>query len=237
MKQLTQEEIKQELGKRAATFVEEGMLVGLGTGSTATFFIESLIERCRAGLKITAASSSVRSLEQAKAGGIPIIDSDQITALDLTIDGADEVDTQNRLIKGGGGALVREKILASSSKQIIIIVDETKLVPLLGKSALPVEIIPFAYRTTLAKIGRMGYEGNVRTNKDGSLYLTDNGNYIFDIHQPRGFSHPEQDHISLISLPGVVDTGFFFHLPSRVLVGHRDGSIFFREESRHGRNS
>jgi ribose 5-phosphate isomerase A len=230
MKQLTQEQIKKTVGAYAASLVKEGMLVGLGTGSTATYFIESLIERCRAGLKIVAVSSSICSLEQAQAGGIPTLDDEQFTTIDLTIDGADEIDTQNRMIKGAGGALVREKIIASSSHQFVAIVDETKLVPKLGKKALPVEIFSFGMRATLAKISKMGYEGEVRKKKDGAVYVTDNGNYIFDIHSHEGFANPEKDHGRLIALSGVVDTGFFFDLPVQVLVGYPDGNVRLRHE-------
>lgn len=226
-KQLSQNALKKAVGIKAASLVQEGMLVGLGTGTTASFFIESLIQRCQKGLKITAVSSSLRSLEMAKKGGIPIRSMDEVTSIDLTVDGADEVDPHFRLIKGGGGALLREKIIASSSQEMIVIVDESKLVSQLGKFGLPVEIIPFGYRATLAKIERAGFEGKWRKEKDGSFYLTDNGNYIYDIHNPPVFPHPESDHSILINLPGVVETGFFFGLPLRVLVGRSDGSVRF----------
>lgn len=230
MIQLTQDEIKKRLGHQAALLVEDGMLVGLGTGSTASCLIDSLITRCREGLKITAVSSSNRSLQQAKEGGIPTRDCDTFSIVDLTIDGADEIDPKNRMIKGGGGALVREKILATSSRNMIVIADESKLVSTLGKCPLPIEIIPFGVQATLAKIMSMGYQGSMRKNKESSrLYITDNGNYIFDIHSTKGFPDPEQDHERLIHLPGVVDTGFFFSLPMRLLVGYRDGRVAFRE--------
>lgn len=231
MKQLTQDEIKKQVGQKAASIVEEGMLVGLGTGSTAVCFINSLIERCRNGLKITAVSSSQRSLEQARAGGIPTVDFNQFATVDLTIDGTDEIDPQNRMIKGGGGALVREKILASSSRRMLVIADESKLVSVLGKCPLPVEIIPFGIRATLAKIESMGYQGKMRAYKNGTLYITDNGNYIFDIHSSGGFLKPEEDHERLIHQPGVVDTGFFFNLPLRLLLGRKDGTVAFREDN------
>lgn len=231
MKQLTQDEIKKRVGQKAASLVEEGMLVGLGTGSTASCFIDSLIERCREGLKITAVSSSQRSLQQARAGGIHTMDFNQFATLDLTVDGTDEIDPQNRMIKGGGGALVREKILATSSRQVVVIADEGKLVSVLGKCPLPVEIIPFGIRATLAKIQAMGYQGNMRTNPDGTFYVTDNGNYILDIFSPGGFAKPEEDHERLIHQPGVVDTGFFFNLPLRLLVGRKDGTVSFQEDT------
>ena len=228
MKQLTQVEIKKALGEKAASLVEDGMLIGLGTGSTATSFVHSLIDRCRTGLKISAISSSLRSLELARSGGIPILDMDDFLSLDLTVDGADEIDPKNRMIKGGGGALLREKIVASSSQKMVVIVDESKLVDVLGKFGLPVEIIPFGFQATLSKIRKLGYEGKLRKKSDGSLYITDNGNYIFDIHSPQAFPNPEQDHHRLVELPGIVETGFFFNLPVKVLVGHKNGSVVFR---------
>lgn len=230
---ITQDGIKKILGRKAASLVESGMLVGLGTGTTAACFIESLIERCKLGLKITAVSSSRHSFEQARAGGIHVIDFDTISTLDLTIDGTDEIDPSNRMIKGGGGALVREKILATSSRLMIVMADESKLVSTLGtKCPLPVEIIPFGIQATLVKIRSMGYEGKMRTNPDGTLYTTDNGNYIFDIHSPpTGFSNPEKDHERLVNQVGVVETGFFFKLPMRLLLGRKDGTVTFREET------
>lgn len=225
-----QTEIKQAVGQKAASLVKEGMIVGLGTGSTAAFFIESLIEHVKEGLKITAVSSSIRSSEMAKNGGIPVIGMNEVTKIDLTVDGADEIDPLNRLIKGAGGALVREKILASTSEQMVVIADESKLVSHLGKCGLPVEILPFGYKATIDKLVRLGYTGTLRKNpKDTSLYITDNGNYIFDIHSPDSFLHPEEDNARIINIPGVVDTGFFFNLATSVLVGYSDGTVEFRK--------
>jgi ribose 5-phosphate isomerase A len=232
MKQLTKDEIKKAVGAKAASLVKDGMHIGLGTGSTATYFIESLIERCRTGLKIAALATSCRSQELAKKGGIPVLDMDSMTSLDLTIDGADEIDPKNQMIKGGGGALLGEKILATSSHKMLIIVDSGKLVDVLGKFGLPVEIIPFCYFATISKIRKLGYEGNIRIKSDGSFYVTDSGNYIFDIHSPKAFPNPEQDHDQIRNLTGVVETGFFFNLPVWVLVGYPDGSVQFREEEK-----
>lgn len=226
---MSQEAIKRNLGKHAASLVKDGMLVGLGTGSTAVFFIESLCERCRNGLKIKAVSSSKRSAELAKAGGIDVIEMDTVTSIDLTIDGADEVDKNNRLIKGGGGALTREKIVASTSKKVVIIVDESKLVDVLGKFGVPLEILPFGYKATETKIQKLGYEGTIRKTHDGSFYRTDNGNYIYDIHTPKQFSQPEEDHNALIQIPGLVETGFFFNLPIEVIVGYANQTLVTRD--------
>lgn len=239
MKQIMQDEIKKAVAAKAASLVEDQMLIGLGTGSTVTYFIESLIARCAHGLKIRVASTSLRSQEQAQKGGIPFLDTDELAQLDLTIDGADEIDPQNCMIKGGGGALTREKILASSSKKMLVIVDESKLVEKLGKFGLPVEILPFCYQTTLAKIKAAGFDGKMRYTNEGSLYITDNGNYIYDIHNPKEFLDPQKTHATLATLPGVVETGLFFDLPVSVLVGYKDGRVEFRNNGRsaNGRNS
>lgn len=221
---LQQSEIKKRLGQEAATLIEEGMLVGLGSGSTANCFIESLGQRCRHGLHIRAVSSSVKSLELAASVGIPTIDMEAVTSIDLTIDGADEVDPQMRMIKGGGGAHVREKILASTSKKVVIIIDESKLVSTLGKCGLPLEILSFGSSATIAKLHRLGFEGKIR-QKEGLPFVTDNGNLIFDIHTPTLFPHPEEAHELITAIPGVVDTGFFFHLASSLLIGYGEGRV------------
>jgi ribose 5-phosphate isomerase A len=218
-----QAEIKRHLGKQAASYVEAGMLVGLGTGSTSECFIHSLAERCNSGLKIKGAvSSSVRSHDLAKSLGIPTLDINEVTHIDLTADGADEIDPQYRMIKGGGGALVREKIVASSSKKMIILIDESKLVSQLGKFGLPIEILPFGIKATLYKLEQLGFTGKMRM-KEGCLYVTDNGNHIFDLSSQL-FSNPEKTD-QLVRIPGVVDTGFFFHLATNLLVGYADGRV------------
>lgn len=220
--------IKKAVGHRAAELIENGMLVGLGTGTTVYYFIEQLIEKCKAGLKIQAVASSNQSLKQAKEGRIPLLDVDKVTSLDMTVDGADEIDPQKRMIKGGGGALVREKIVAAMSREMVVIVDETKLVPALGNAKLPVEIIPFAKNSILHHIEKAGYRGSFRRNAGGMPYVTDNGNLIVDIHFGAPREKPELDHEALIHIPGVVDTGFFFNLAGRVIVGFADGQVVIK---------
>jgi ribose 5-phosphate isomerase A len=224
-----QEAAKKAVGYKAAELIQDGMIVGLGTGSTAFYFIERLITRCKEGLSIKAVASSEKSLQQAQKGGIPIGDINRLKHIDITVDGADEIDPQKRMIKGGGGALVREKIVASMSHELVVIVDESKLVPQLGKAKLPVEVIPFGYSATLNSIEKLGFKGAWRMNADGSLYTTDNQNYIFDIHFDHLCSHPEKDHEALLHIAGVVDTGFFFNLAGRVIVGFFDGQIVVQE--------
>lgn len=217
---------KQAAGKAAAKLIQDGMLIGLGTGSTAAFFIESLKERCKTeSLNIKALPTSERSAKLAKEAGIPLCNENAITHLDMTVDGADEIDDQKRMIKGGGGALLREKIAANMSREMIVIIDPSKFVKTLGNFPLPVEIAPFAYQVTLSKIIDLGYQAYLRLTKDGHVYITDNGNYIIDIKFPGLCQHPEKDQIALKSIPGVVETGFFFNLAGRVIIGQFDGTI------------
>jgi len=217
---------KQAAAKTAVALVEEDMLIGLGTGTTAAYFIEALIERCRStNMKIAAVATSEHSAKQAQAGGIPLYPIDKLTALDLTFDGADEIDPQKRMIKGGGGALLREKIIATLSREMIVLVDKDKLVDQLGAFPLPVEVIPFAHEAILNRIGQMGYQGTFRYKEDGQLYATDNGNYIIDIVFKSGCQFPEKDQETLRSIPGVVETGFFFNLAGRVIIGDSDGKV------------
>lgn len=216
---------KKAAGRAAADLIQTGMSVGLGTGSTAAFFIERLIERCRdEALKITAFPTSDRSAKQALDGGIPLCNEKTVTHLDLTVDGADEIDHKKRMIKGGGGALLREKIIASMSREMIVVIDQEKLVDTLG-FPLPLEIVPFAYQATLAKIRSLDYDGHLRLSKDGNFYRTDNGNYIVDIKFPNLIKTPEKDQATLSAIPGVVETGFFFDLAGRVIIGQFDGTI------------
>jgi ribose 5-phosphate isomerase A len=219
---------KQAAAKAAAALIQDGMLLGLGTGSTAKFFIDDLIGRCRAGLKISAVATSERSAKQAKAGGIPLYDIERVTMLDMDIDGADEIDSKKRMVKGGGGALLREKILASISREMIVIVDESKIVNQLGAYPLPIEVVPFAHHAILHRVLALGYDAAFRHADNGSLYVSDNGNYIIDIRFPNKCANPEKDDAILRSIPGVVETGFFFNMAGRILIGRRDGSVEIR---------
>lgn len=216
-------EAKIAAGRKAAQYIENGMIVGLGSGSTAEQFIHSLIERVQKGLLIKAVSSSRASTELAKKGNIEVLDINSVPRIDITVDGADEVDPQKRLIKGAGGAHVREKILASASNELIIIVDPTKLVPTLGQGKLPVEILFYGSPATRSRIEELGYQGKWRLNPDGTLYITENGNLLFDIYFASPPTSPEKLHDTLRAIPGVIDTGFFFNLAKRIIVGYPDG--------------
>ena len=222
---MNEDEMKKKAGESAAEWIEEGMLVGLGTGSTVFHFINRLIQRTAEGLHIQFVSSSIQSQEQAKAGGIPLADINAITSIDITVDGADEIDAKRRMIKGGGGALLREKILANTSREMWVIVDESKVVEKLGKHPLPVEILPFGRGATIDKIRKLGFLGHLRTRDDDRLFETDNGNLIYDIQFESLRDDPESDHERLIRIPGLLETGFFFNLASRLLIGRADGTV------------
>ncbi len=215
-------------GRKAVEWIENGMIVGLGSGSTSECFIHSLVEECKKGLRIKAVSSSRNSTDLAKKGGIEVLDINSVPRIDITVDGADEIDPKKRMIKGGGGAHVREKILASSSNEMIVIVDETKLVSSLGKGKLPVEILFFGSPATRMKIEQLGFQGKWRLNNDGTFFITENGNLLFDIHFLSPPLSPEEIEIQIRQIPGVIDTGFFFNLAGRVIVGYPDGKTEIR---------
>src|SRR5271169_6034410 len=175
----TKSDLEKEAAARASLrFVKDGQVVGLGTGSTAAYFIQLLGAEVKNGLRIRGIPSSDRSREQAAELGIPLTTLDECQEIDVTVDGADEVDPQLRLIKGGGGALLREKIVASATRQLVIVADATKRVPVLGKFPLPVEVIKFAQPVVQKKIEALGAEVELRRGTDGKPYLTDENNYI-----------------------------------------------------------
>lgn len=220
---------KKAAAVKACEFVKDKMLIGLGTGSTVFYFIDELIKKTREGLKVLAVSSSNKSTSQAKEGGITFGNVNGIEQIDLTIDGADQIDSQGRMIKGGGGALLREKILASCSKEVIIIVDQSKVAKHLGFIKLPVEILPFGVSATVFNIEKLNFRGNLRKREDGTLFETDNGNYIYDIDYKKTIESPEQDHLKLKIIPGVIETGFFFNLVKKLIIGYENGEVEIKE--------
>jgi ribose 5-phosphate isomerase A len=208
---------KEGAARASLKYIKDGQVVGLGTGSTAACFIRLLGEEVKKGLQIRGIPTSVRSGEQAANLGIPLTTFDECQQIDVTVDGTDEVDPQLRLMKGGGGALLREKIVASASKQYVIIADATKHVPVLGKFPLPVEVIKFAQALVSKRIAALGAEVTLRRNSDGSPYLTDEGNYILDCHfsKIRGADGLAN---KLSDMPGVVEHGLFINMTSVVLI-------------------
>jgi ribose 5-phosphate isomerase A len=221
--------------KRAVMYVEDGMKVGLGTGSTAAWMVKCLGEMVRKdGLKITGVATSTRTAELAKQVGITVITLDEAKWLDLTIDGADEYDANLNLIKGGGGALLQEKIVATASDQMIVIADAGKQVDTLGAFPLPVEVIPFGWQTTkalveetLVSLDVLGRGTALRMNND-TPYITDEGNYILDL-ELRRIGNPRQLSLVMNQIPGVVENGLFIDICDVVVIGNADGAVETRD--------
>jgi len=218
---------KKNLGEAASKLVENESIVGLGTGSTANCFIESLAKRCEKSLSIKAVASSNASYVLAKKLNINLIDIDKIDHIDIYIDGADEVDKEKQMIKGAGGALLKEKILASFSKKTIIMIEEKKLVDKLGKVLLPVEIVPFASNLTKLELEKLGYFSDYRKDKMGNNFLTDNKNYILDVKLPHLLGDPALVHKNIISIPGVVETGLFIDLADTIIIANENAELEF----------
>jgi len=209
------------VGEAAAQLVEEGMVIGLGTGSTASQFIYALGRRVQGGLHIVgAAASSQASQDLAASLGIPITNLDTHPELDLYIDGADEIDPQLRLIKGAGGALLREKIMAAAARRFVAIGDESKLVDQLGhRYPLPVEVCPFAATPVRKQLAALPASVQLRLKKDGEVFMTENSNIIFDLTFPDGISDPVELDERIQHIVGVVETGLFLQMAQSVLIG------------------
>jgi ribose 5-phosphate isomerase A len=213
-------DLEKEAAARASLrFVKDGQVVGLGTGSTAAYFIHLLGEQVKHGLRIRGIPSSDRSREQAASLGIPLTTLDECQQIDVTVDGADEFDPQLRLIKGGGGALLHEKIVASATRQLVIVADATKRVPVLGRFPLPVEVVKFAQALVKKRIEALGAQVELRRNADGKPFLTDEHNYILDCRfgQIRGADGLAN---KLSDMPGIVEHGLFIGMASVVLVAN-----------------
>ncbi|HKM84643.1 MAG TPA: ribose-5-phosphate isomerase RpiA [Terriglobales bacterium] len=218
---MANENEKELTGRAAAQLVRDGDVVGLGTGSTAYFTVIALGERVKAGLKIIGIPTSVKTADLARAVGIALTTLDEHPEIDITIDGADEIDPQLRMIKGGGGALLREKVVASASKKMVVITDSAKVVPVLGKFPLPVEVIAFARAVVEKKIASLGGSPKLRTKPDGSPYVTDNGNQILDCSFGK-IADPPALALALSNTPGIAEHGLFIGLASVALVGRGD---------------
>jgi ribose 5-phosphate isomerase A len=215
------EELKQIAAEEACKEIEDGMTVGLGSGTTVKYAIKKIGKLVKEGLKIKGVPTSVETVELARKEGIPLTDLREYPRIDLTIDGADEVDPELNLIKGRGGALTREKIIAFNSTHEIIVVDETKLVKVLGKAKLPVEVIPLSWFPVKKELESLRSKVQLRKQK-GKEFLTDNGNYLLDC-QFDVIKNPKELEAGINSIPGVVENGLFINLANKVIIGSREG--------------
>jgi ribose 5-phosphate isomerase A len=224
--------LKKAAAEWAAALVEDGMVVGLGTGSTASLILEPLAARIRQGLRIVGIPTSERTAEQARDLGIPLSTLADHPRVDLTIDGADEVELGTlNLIKGRGGALLREKIVASASARLVIVADESKLVERLGRGAVPVEVVPFEWQSTARRIERLGTRPALRLRPDGEAFVTDGGHYILDCAFGP-ISSAESLERELNGIVGVVEHGLFLGLADQVGVGRAGGvEVLFRSRT------
>jgi len=215
---MTTEQEKQEAARRSLLFVKDGYVVGLGTGSTASYAINLLGERVREGLNILGIPTSVKSRDLAVRLGIPLTSFEESPLIDVTIDGADEINPALQLIKGGGGALLREKIVASASRKVVIIADSSKQVAVLGKFPLPVEVVPFAEALLIRRIRALGASVVVRRDQSDQPFVTDEGHHILDcsfgtIPDPHWLAE------ELDRMPGLVEHGLFLDLTDVALIG------------------
>jgi ribose 5-phosphate isomerase A len=219
---------KRAAAARAVDFVRPGMRIGLGTGSTARHFVELLAERVRAGLDIVAVPTSEATRRDAERLGIPLTSLDETPELDLTVDGADEIGPDLSLVKGGGGALLREKIVAHASERMIVIADESKWVSALGRFPLPIDVIPFGLAATRRAVEAAAVAAGcpgpalLRRGKDGHAFVTDNGHWVLDAALER-ISDPKRLADRLSAIPGVVEHGLFVGLAQAVVLGGAAG--------------
>ncbi|HEX6513713.1 MAG TPA: ribose-5-phosphate isomerase RpiA [Chloroflexota bacterium] len=228
-----QDEEKRLAGLAAAEAVRPGMALGLGSGTTVYFFLEELGRRARAGLEVVGIPTSERTAELARDFGIPLTTFDQRQELDLAVDGADEVDPELNLIKGHGGALLREKIIALAARRLVIVVDSSKLSSALAtKAGLPVEVVPFAAALARARLEALGGQAALRQD-GGQPFVSDNGNWILDCTFPP-LADPAALERDINRVPGVMDNGLFIGLASEVLVG-REGGVERLVSSRQAR--
>jgi ribose 5-phosphate isomerase A len=224
------DDLKRAAAERALALVSDGMRLGLGTGSTAAHFVTLLGERVRAGLRVIGVPTSEATRMQAEREGIPLTTLDRTPELDLTVDGADELDDRLRLIKGGGAALLREKIVAAASARMVVVADGSKKVECLGRFPLPIEVVPFglgATRRAIEKaLPRAGAQGELRLRLDssGEPLLTDGHHYILDAHLGR-IEQPEEVGCLLAGIPGVVEHGLFLGLATSAIVATEKGLV------------
>ncbi|CAK20376.1 ribose-5-phosphate isomerase RpiA [Listeria welshimeri] len=213
---------KKIAGEKACGWVKDGMVVGLGTGSTVYYTIEKLGEMVRDGLNITGIATSEETAIQAKKLGIPLKSLNDVKQIDVTIDGADEVNKDFQGIKGGGGALLREKMVAAASLMNIWVVEEKKLVEELGEFSLPIEVIPFGWKQIKWSLEKEAIETELRKNDSGKVYQTNNGNYILDIKN-QILTNPVEWQEKLAGIPGIVEHGLFLDYVDIVICGKANG--------------
>jgi ribose 5-phosphate isomerase A len=224
---MTPDQQKALAALKAMEFVQDGQILGLGTGSTVHHFLTALGKRVQQGLRVRGVPTSQATAVYARQLGIPLLSNEEPWDIDVAVDGADQVDPRLNLIKGGGGALLREKIVAKAAQQFIVIVDQAKQVARLGLPfPLPVEIVPFGWRTTQRHLENLGWLSPLR-QKAGQPLLTDNGNYIIDLHIPE-IANPSALELSLNQIPGVVECGLFVMMTSLVITGTDDGPLLTR---------
>ena len=221
--------MKRIAAEKSIERIENGMIVGLGTGSTVEYAIKKLGERITTGLKIEGIPTSLKTKKLALQHNIPLVDLNDYPEIDLTIDGADEVDSHLNLIKGGGGALTREKIVAHHSKKELIVIDETKVVKKLGIGfPVPVEVTKFGWKATKKSLEELGCTIELRTIMD-EVYITDNSNYVLDCDFGK-IDEPETLEKEINSIPGVIENGLFIDLVDEVIVGSKQGIIILEEQ-------
>jgi ribose 5-phosphate isomerase A len=218
---LLTDELKQAAAEKALELVQDGMLVGLGSGSTARYFTQGLGRLVAEGMKVRGVPTSRVTAELAAELGIPIV-TELVGQIDLAVDGADEVDPALNLIKGRGGALFREKLVAAAAKRFVVVVDESKLVKQLGVGVLPVEVLPFLWRLTAERLAALGVSLVVRGGEE-TPYITDNGNLILDVTVEGGIKKPGDFDVELKKLTGVVEHGLFVGMTDTVIVAGPDG--------------
>jgi len=224
---LTPDQQKALAAHKAIEYVQDGQILGLGTGSTVHHFLTALGQRVQQGLRVRGVPTSQTTAVYARQLGIPLLSNEEPWDIDVAVDGADQVDPHLNLIKGGGGALLREKIVAKAAQQFIVIVDQAKQVPHLGLPfPLPVEIVPFGWGTTQRHLENLGWPSPLR-QKAGQPFLTDNGNYILDLQIPE-IADPSVLELSLKQIPGVVECGLFVRMTSLVITGTNDGPLLTR---------
>lgn len=215
------EELKRAAAEKALELVQDGMLLGLGSGSTVRYFTEGVGRLVADGMKVRGVPTSRETAELAAELGIPIV-TELVGSIDLAVDGADEVDSNLNLIKGRGGALFREKLVATASKRFIVVVDESKVVKRLGVGVLPVEVLPFLWRTTAERLAQLGLSLVLRGGEE-TPYGTDNGNVILDVKVPDGIENPAELGRELKLVTGVVEHGLFVGMTDTVIVSDEDG--------------